>query len=205
MKVIFHLLVMFSPTFGFAQNHADCDSAFFACDKNRLHFIGQSGEGAVIETEKAGCFMNSLSFGNPEKSSVWIRFDIEEAGTVSFGIVPDTLTDDIDFVVFTLPLTGDCKWKWAIRCMAAGDKPENAPTSLCMGATGLREGENDESEDAGCSDKSDNNWLAPLKVKTGEKYVLLVSNMTAPYNGFKIRFGGTATFACDDPATGGKE
>ena len=196
MKIIFGLLFCLLPLSFFAQNHADCDSAYRVCDKNRLHFVGQSGEGTNKNEAFADCFINGELFGNPEKNSVWICFDIEEGGTLTFAIIPDSLFDDIDFVVFTLPLTGDCKLKRAIRCMAAGDTAK-ANISPCMGATGLREGEKDKSEDSGCMDKGDNNWLAPLNVKERERYVLLVSNTTSPYNGFKIRFGGTATFACD--------
>ena len=197
MKHILNLLATLLPFFSLAQNHADCDSAYRVCDKNPLHFTDQSGEGNVVDAEMIGCFLNSPQVGKPEKNSVWLRFDIKEGGTLSFVIVPDTLSDDIDFVVFALPPNGDCKKKKVVRCMAAGDKPENYDISPCMGATGLNELEKDESEDAGCADKGDNNWLAPLKVRAGEQYVLLVSNVTAAYNGFKIQFGGTATFVCD--------
>lgn len=205
MKLIFNFLALLIPLGVAAQNYADCDSAYQVCDKNRLHFIGQAGEGANKNEAVADCFTNAELYGNPEKNSIWIRFDIEEGGTLSFIIIPDTLSDDIDFVVFTLPLTGDCNWKRAIRCMAAGDEQKNYSVSPCMGATGLNELEKDESEDAGCEDKNDNNWLAPLKVKEGEKYVLLVSNVTAPYNGFTIQFGGTATFACEEEEKAKKE
>lgn len=197
MKHVFNLLAALLPILCLAQSHADCDSAYRVCDKNPIHFDGHSGEGANKDEAFADCFENGDLFGNPEKNSVWLRFDIEEGGELTFVIIPDTLSDDIDFVVFTLPLTGDCKWKRAIRCMAAGDKPENYKISPCMGATGLNELEKDKSEDSGCADKGDNNWLAPLKVRAGEQYVLLVSNVTAAYNGFKIQFGGTATFVCD--------
>jgi len=197
MKHVFNLLAALFPVFVFAQNHADCDSAYRVCDKNRIHFTGQSGEGANKDEAFASCFENGDLFGNPEKNSVWLRFDIKESGTVSFVIVPDTLSDDIDFVVFALPRKGDCAGKRVVRCMAAGDKSDNYDISPCMGATGLNELEKDESEDSGCADKGDNNWLAPLKVRAGEQYVLLVSNVTAAHNGFKIQFGGTATFACD--------
>lgn len=197
MKHILNLLAALLPFCCFAQNHADCDSAYRVCDKNPLHFAGQSGEGAVMDAEMIGCFLNSPQVGKPEKNSVWLRFDIKESGTVSFVIVPDTLSDDIDFVVFALPRKGDCAGKRVVRCMAAGDKSENYDISPCMGATGLNELEKDESEDSGCADKDDNNWLAPLQARSGEQYVLLVSNTSAAYNGFKIQFGGTATFACD--------
>jgi len=197
MKHILNLLTVLLPIFSSAQNHADCDSAYRVCDKSQIHFTDQSGEGAVMDAEMIGCFLNSPQVGKPEKNSVWLRFDIKEGGTLSFVIIPDTLSDDIDFVVFALPRKGDCAGKRAVRCMAAGDKSDNYDISPCMGATGLKELEKDESEDSGCADKDDNNWLAPLETRAGERYVLLVSNTTAAYHGFKIQFGGTAIFFCE--------
>lgn len=82
--------------------------------------------------------------------------------------------------------------------MAAGDSKANAMTSPCMGETGLRDGERDTSEDAGCSDPGDNTWLAPLPVSKGEKYALLVSNVSSNGPGFSIRFGGSAKLPCDE-------
>jgi hypothetical protein len=81
--------------------------------------------------------------------------------------------------------------------MAAGDSESMGLSSPCMGETGLKWGESDDSENAGCSDPGDNAWLAPLKVTKGEKYVILVSNVTSKGPGFSIRFGGTAMLPCD--------
>ena len=100
------------------------------------------------------------------------------------------MIDDIDFVVFLLPKNGNYKHKKIVRCMAAGDS-QDIDKSPCMGKTGLYKTEDDTKEDAGCSDIGDNNWLSPLEVDAGEKYVLLVSNITAP-RGFTIYFKGSA-------------
>jgi len=100
--------------------------------------------------------------------------------------------------VFKLPPDGDCTQKKIVRCMASGDSRANAVTSPCMGETGLREGERDASEDAGCSDPGDNAWLAPLSVIKGEKYVILVSNVSSKGPGFSMRFGGSAKLPCDE-------
>lgn len=181
-----------------AQNHADCITAMDICKKQVYHIDHASGAGQnTREADFIACFMNSENFGNAEENSTWIKFEVEKSGSLTFAITPHRLDDDIDFVVYRM-LDGTCNNLQIVRCMAAGDSPENALTSKCMGETGLRAGENDTSEDAGCADEGDNAWLAPLKVVEGEKYIILVSNVTSEGPGFSIRFGGTAKLPCDE-------
>ncbi len=184
------LLFSFLSTRSIAQNLGDCVTAFALCDKAFLHFKVNEGRGNVLDTKHVSCFMNGENFGEAEENATWIYFKIGEAGQLTFTITPDTITDDLDFVLFELPADGNCDKKKIIRCMSAGDsrKHQNSP---CMGPTGLRNKEKDRSENAGCSDRDDNNWLKPLDAAAGDKYVLLVSNVTAP-NGFTIRFKGSA-------------
>lgn len=183
----------------FAQGNADCWDAKEICKKQVYHIDRAGGEGTNNqEADFTSCFMNGDNFGQAEENSTWIRFEIKKSGTLTFAITPHRLDDDIDFVVFKLPADGDCRYKQIVRCMAAGDSPDRALTSPCMGETGLRDGETDSSEDAGCADVGDNTWLAPLRVVAGEKYVILVSNVTTKGPGFSIRFGGTAMLPCDE-------
>lgn len=182
-----------------AQNHADCTTAMDICKKQVYHIDQTGGEGRDdTEADFIACFMNSENFGNAEENSTWIKFEIAKSGTLTFAITPHRLDDDIDFVVFKLPANGDCNSRQIVRCMAAGDSPENAFSSRCMGETGLRLGEKDTSEDAGCNDTLDNAWLAPLRVVEKEKYVILISNVTSRGPGFSIRFGGSAKLPCDE-------
>lgn len=182
-----------------AQNHADCVTAMDICKKQSYRIDKAGGEGANDhEANFIACFMNGENFGQAEENSTWLKFEIAKSGTLAFAITPQKADDDIDFVVFKLPADGDCSQKQIVRCMAAGDSKANAATSPCMGETGLREGEKDASEDAGCADPGDNTWLAPLKVVAGEKYVLLVSNVSSAGPGFSIRFTGTAKLPCDE-------
>ncbi len=169
------------------------------CKKQVYHIDKAGGEGADNhEADFIACFMNGENFGQAEENSTWIKFEIEKSGSLAFAITPHRLDDDIDFVVFKLPPNGDCSQKQIVRCMAAGDSKANALTSPCMGETGLRDGERDASEDAGCADPGDNTWLAPLQVVKGEKYVLLVSNVSSRGPGFSIRFSGSAKLPCDE-------
>ncbi len=182
-----------------AQEHADCSKAMQICKKQVYHIDRAAGEGDdVTEAAFVPCFLNGESMGQAEENSTWIAFEIEKGGTLTFTIVPHREEDDIDFVVYRLPANGDCRYKQIVRCMAAGDSHANARTSPCMGATGLREGQTDTSEDAGCVDAGDDNWLAPLRTEKGEKYVILISNVTTRGPGFSIQFGGTAKLPCDE-------
>lgn len=183
----------------FSQANADCWQAKEICKKQVYHIEHAGGEGSNNqEADFTSCFMNGDNFGQAEENSTWIRFEIKKSGTLSFAITPHRLDDDIDFVVYKLPADGNCQYKQIVRCMAAGDIPDNALSSPCMGETGLRDGETDSSEDAGCADPGDNTWLAPLRVVAGEKYVILVSNVTTSGPGFSIRFSGTAMLPCDE-------
>ncbi len=194
--LIFSLLfAQFLP----AQRNADCAAAREICKKTTYQFDHLEGEGDdKREADFISCFMNGDNFGQAEENSTWIKFEVKESGSLTFTITPHKADNDIDFVVFKLPADGNCQHKQIVRCMAAGDRPENVGHSDCLGQTGLRAGERASSRDAGCSDPGDNTWLAPLKVVAGEKYVLLVSNVTESGPGFSINFGGTAKLPCDD-------
>lgn len=199
---IFIALFFTTQTIAPAQNYADCVTAKEICKKQTYHIDKTKGEGDdTREADYVACFMNGENFGQAEENATWIKFEIEKSGSLAFIITPHKEEDDLDFVVYRLPANGDCKQKQIVRCMAAGDSETNARTSPCMGQTGLRDGERDTSEDAGCADPGDNAWLAPLKVEKGEQYVILVSNVTSSGPGFSINFSGTAKLPCDtDPA-----
>lgn len=177
-----------------AQRYADCDSAYWVGNTYAIRFGGSVGIGSN-DTEAAftPCFRNGLQQGQAEANSIWLRFDIEQSGRLSFSITPDVATDDYDFVLYRLLPNGDCKKKEIVRCMAAGVSPGETK-SPCMGVTGLREKSKDKEQDAGCSDWKDDAWLSAIDVASGECYVLLVSNVTAAYQGFSIRFKGSCTF-----------
>ena len=193
----FFLPFLLAPNIFFSQN-ADCNTAKDICKKESFSVRAPKGEGSDIkEADFMHCFMNGDNFGQAEENSTWIKFEIKEGGTFAFTITPNERTDDIDFVVFRLPANGDCARKEVVRCMAAGDHGENSDVSRCMGSTGLRSGETDSSTDAGCTDKNDNAWLAPLKTTKGEKYVLLISNVSGP-RGYSISFSGTAKLPCEE-------
>jgi hypothetical protein len=181
----------------FSQAHADCVTAIDVCDKKKLSINAAGGEGTNrSEADFIACFMSSENKGQAEENSTWLKFEIAESGSLSFTITPHKTDDDIDFVVYR-SLDGSCKNMKIVRCNAAGDPSDWASHSKCLGQTGLRSGETDSSEDAGCNDTDDDAWLAPLNVLKGEKYILLISNVTSRGPGFDIDLGGTALLPCE--------
>jgi hypothetical protein len=193
--LISSVLCIFTLTI-FAQRNADCIKAKDICKKGTHEFARATGEGKDnMEAFPAPCFMGgNLMNSNAEKNSTWIKVKIAKSGSLKFTIRPHKFDDDMDFAVYRLS-SENCQTKKLIRCMAAGD--EKFP-SYCLGPTGLRDGEDDVSENAGCS--GDNNgFLKPLSVKEGEYYVILVSNVTSADEGFSIRLFGTCALPCDEP------
>lgn len=183
-----------------AQDHADCDKAIDVCSKKTMTISRAYGEGSNnLEADFTPCFMGGDNMGQAEENSTWFKWEIAQGGSFSFIIKPHNPTDDIDFVVYRIAPGGGCNNRQIVRCMAAGDPPETLGSSPCLGKTGLRDGETDSSEDAGCRDTDDNTWLAPLRTAEGERYVLLVSNVTTKGPGFDISFGGTALLPCEIP------
>lgn len=171
---------------------SDCPSASILCDKSPFVVQSVTGAGSITtELDDATCFFNGSPVGN-ESNSTWFVWTCAQSGPLEFTLSPLNLPDDLDFVLYRLPNgVGNCNGKQVVRCMASGEF--NFP-SPCMGPTGLRPGETDVSEDAGCSDNGDNAWLAPFDMIAGESYALCVNNFTSTGNGFSIEFGGTGTF-----------
>ncbi len=174
------------------EPQSDCPDASILCDKSP--FVVQSVSGFGFdgsELDDATCFFNGAPVGN-ETNSTWFVWTCDQSGTLEFTLTPLNAPDDLDFVVYRLPNgIGNCAGKEVVRCMASGDFQFPSP---CMGPTGLRPGDTDISEDAGCSDPGDNAWLSPMNMVAGESYALVVNNFSATGNGFSIEFGGSGTF-----------
>lgn len=171
---------------------SDCPTASVLCDKSP--FVVQSVTGAgnnITELNDATCFSNGAP-GNFESNSTWFVWICSKSGPLTFTLTPLSIADDLDFALYRLPNgPGNCQGKQLVRCMASGEYNYQSP---CMGPTGLRVGDTDTSEDAGCTDAGDNAWLAPFDMVQGETYALCINNFTTSGNGFSIEFGGTGEF-----------
>ncbi len=171
---------------------SDCATASVLCNKES--FVVQSVSGAGNDPEEANgasCFGIS-SGANVESNSTWFVWTAANDGDLTFTLTPNNAVDDLDFIVYELPNgPNDCSDKNILRCMASGDF--NFP-SRCMGPTGLNNANTDVSEPAGCQNITQNNFLAPLDMREGRTYALMINNFTSTGNGFEISFGGSGEF-----------
>jgi hypothetical protein len=175
-----------------ADPSSDCPTASVLCDKSGFTVQNVRGAGQDRrEMDDALCFANGTAT-NIETNSVWYTWICEEPGELVFTLTPSNETDDLDFVVYELPNgLENCSGKRVLRCMASGDF---AYPSRCMGPTGLRIGERDNDEPAGCNLGRQNSFLSPLDMEAGVAYALAINNFTSTNNGFSIEFGGTGSF-----------
>ena len=173
---------------------SDCPESSILCDKSSFVVQKVTGAGQNIgELSDAACFSNGVP-GNYETNSTWFVWTCSQSGTLEFTLTPLNATDDLDFVLYRLPNgIGNCQGKLVLRCNAAGEN-QNIFPSPCMGPTGLRAGDGDLSEDAGCTDPGDNAWVAPYDMVAGESYALVINNFTSTGNGFNLEFGGSGEF-----------
>ena len=167
---------------------SDCITAAVLCDKSAVLVEKTIGEGMDPNEMNYPCFGTTGEF-----DSKWFKWKCKVAGTLTFDITPNNPVDDIDFVVIEIPDLGDCSTRTLLRCMASGNFPDEFP-SPCHGPTGLREGETDIDEPAGCQDPRQNNYLAPLDMEVGKTYALGISNFTQSGSGYTIDFGGSGEF-----------
>jgi gliding motility-associated-like protein len=178
---------------------SDCRDGVILCDKSPFIVQNLTGNGSVVnEIEPGNCI-------NSEFASSWYKWTCDQSGTLEFTLTPNnneaTITDDLDFAVYELPNgIDDCSGKILLRCMASGANTQanGQPSPLsdwvgCNGPTGLRNGESDVQETAGCA-QGDNNFISPLDMESGKSYVLIVNNFSRSGLGFGIDFGGTGTF-----------
>ncbi len=187
---------------------ADCPRGAVLCDKSPFSVRNLRGAGSdPTELNDASCLSSSGS--NAEQASTWFRWTAATNGTLTFKITPfflgdsvrQPLGDDIDFALYELPNNiNTCQGKSLLRCMAAGPYIEQGKATLqdarrCMGATGLRDGANDVSEEGGCNGNvAHDNYLRPIDMVAGRSYALGINNFSTTGNGFSIEFGGTGTF-----------
>ena len=179
---------------------SDCSRAVVLCDKSE--FVVDTLLGVGIQDPG----VTNTCIGQ-EFSSAWYKWTCEVSGSLTFTLIPNNYqqgfeSDDIDFVVYELPNgIDDCSNKLELRCMAAG-----ANTGLpfsnwvrCNGPTGLREGDPDITEPAGCQNAGQNNFVDALDIVAGKSYALLVNNFSQSGLGFSIEWGGTSIFKGPEP------
>lgn len=184
---------------------SDCRKAVVLCDKSPFVVNQLEGNGSdKNELESNICI-------GGEFASAWYKWTCETSGSLTFTLtpnnnIPNQVTDDIDFALYELPNgLDDCSSKTLLRCEGAGANTDafGNPQPLsqwvrCNGPTGLKEGETDTVEPAGCVG-SNNNFVRPLDMIAGKSYVLIINNFSRSGLGFGIEFGGTGTFLGPKP------
>lgn len=173
------------------ERFSDCAGAVILCDKSDIIVKKLFGVGQ----EKAEVGYTSCSDKLDERNTVWLKWQVGKPGAITFSIEPLEPGDDLDFVVYRLNdgITG-CSRKHEIRCMASGVNIGAADEDSypCRGRMGLAQNVSDQEERDGCGDEHDN-YLAAIDALTDERYILYVNNYSSG-NGFKLEWGGDATF-----------
>lgn len=178
-------ILFLCPLIGFTQK--DCTNRQILCDTIETIELAP-GAGTDASEADNTCITQ-------ESASHWIQLDFTEGGVFLFDIIPLDSMADIDFVVYSWDGTS-CASRQVIRCMASGSQVVNGMlTSECLGPTGLREGETDVLESAGCS-ADDNNYLAPIEVSEGSSYLLLINHFGSDTTSIELQTGGTAMIDC---------
>ncbi len=168
---------------------SDCSSAVVLCDQSPFLIENLNSTGQFDDEVDGTCVTT-------ESASSWYKWTADQSGTLEFTLTPNNISDDLDFAIFRLPGgLDDCDNKELVRCMASGETQgaSDDQNANCMGATGIRVGENDLEETAGCA-PGDNNFVAALDMIQGESYALVVNNFSQSGSGFSIDFDGTGTF-----------
>lgn len=188
----FALLVASNPVIA---QHADCNTALEICEIVPIHIDACCGTG------QADADVNTSCVGS-ESNSWWVKWTVLEAGLITFIIIPDSMDQDIDFVVYRSGSDYDCNDKTPIRCMAAGANTGQPPHTWvnCTGATGLAIGETDLSEPPGCLTTS-TNYLAPIEAAAGDHYIMLINEFSGGPHGYTLNFTGSAVLDCGSVST----
>jgi len=168
----------FSPV---RSPESDCPDAVVLCDKSpfQVENLNQTGD---IQNELIGSCVQPGQEG--ESGSVWYVWTCDEPGTLEFTVEPNNPNndeEDLDFVVYEMPGgLRDCDNRISRRCMLSGESA-GMNSSPCYGATGLRAGETDTEEFAGCQGES-NNFVAPLDMEAGKHYGEFDCDKTIVFN-----------------------
>lgn len=185
----------------------DCATASFLCTTQTISQNNVIGAGLDNNEAKGTCL--NADGQSTESNSVWYKWQAANNGSLVFTVTPNSVHDDIDWVLFDLGPTGDCvnvNPANAIRCKAGyGVDNIDCPTDSVYYKTGLDFSEIDLSEPPGCG-KGQNGKLKFVDAVAGHIYGLLINNFSSGNNGFTLSFTdqqgkpGTVEFVGPKPA-----
>lgn len=175
MKKLLLLIVLSLSQMFFSQS--DCPTAIAVCGNSDISYT-PTGPGNILE-DLGGCLTDDENF------SVWYKFTVATAGTLTFVITPNinpsnpNQSTDYDWGVYG-PNVQCANLGMPIRCSFAGG---GGPTGLDMASTDTTEG------------AGGDRFVKYMDVLPGETYYLVVDNFSNNTNGFALVWGGTATLS----------
>jgi outer membrane protein OmpA-like peptidoglycan-associated protein len=171
-------LILSQPT---DSSHCDCKKALSIPVYKNHHHIAPRGGGSVIEFQKNG--MRNPKYFDKEHNTIWYTFTVPNDGVLTFDIIPDSIKDDYDFILFKHSGKGTCdSIKNKLLQPVRANISHNSKQSKSI--TGLSAKAHYDFNQPGVHDYYSN----PLPVKEGEKYLLVLDNVYENGYGHTIRF-----------------
>ena len=178
-KALLFFILFLSQTF---YSQSDCVDALSVCGNSNISYTPDGFGTQELPESNCGSY--------EERYSVWYKFTVATAGTLTFAITPNS-PSDYDWYVWGPNITCANKGN-TIRCSTPGG---SGPTGLNMTST-------DPYDYFGQPGSNADGWAKYLDVLPGETYYLLINNYSINIAGFSMIWGGTATLASpfNDPA-----
>ena len=162
------------------STHADCENAISIPTIEWGPTTAPLGAGKKMEI--SGDFRSLTAF-HKEHNTVWYRFRAEKNCDLSFDIIPQNPLDDYDFILYKVDVPNICeaianKTVKPIRaCISRNDKSIGSKT-------GLQDGKEKKFVHSGPGES----YLASIRVKAGEEYLLVLDNVYQNGEGHSIHF-----------------
>lgn len=174
-----YIFLFFFVSISNAQS--DCVNAITICGNTGYNGLTITGLGNIEELTS----VNSCGFG--ENNSIWLKLAINNGGTLSFILTPEStdIEEDFDFYLFG-PDPNCNSLGNTIRCSTTNPLAAGSSDNL----TGMIDTESDTFEGPGADG---NNYVQSLLVASGEFYYLVIDRPVG-YSNFSIQWTGTATF-----------
>ena len=188
--LILGLILNMTSSFG-QSTYSDLKAAFEMCHLGEYYFNNCGHKGQIVDV------LNLPNNKLKETHATWVKFSVEQSGSLEFIIIPDELDDDIDFVLYELGKNNDLS---PLRVMTSGETI-GLNSFDCLGQTGLKATSKDIEETEGCYDLDDN-YLSPVTLTAGQSYVLFINNFHDNGRGFSLLMEGDGDLKfkgnCDD-------
>jgi outer membrane protein OmpA-like peptidoglycan-associated protein len=186
MRVIVFISFFFCLIAGRGQrardsSHCDCSKALSIPVYKKHHHSAPSGFGQLMEFEHNG--MKNGKYFDKEHNTIWYSFSIPNDGMLAFDIIPDTVKDDYDFILFKQGGRGTCD---SIRDKTLAPVRANISHNAAStrGLTGLSSSGHHDFNKPGVHE----HYSRPLQVRTGERYLLVLDNVYENGRGHTLRF-----------------